>query len=345
MKRSLTIFAFGISFAIPFGYGQTTPGTPELPQTPARTLPPPAKTNVPGPGPGANPHIFPKETREAREAAEEAKRAAAPAAGTPGAELPAPTTETELLNMLVASNRSQQRLAQLAARRAQDPEVKTLAETMVQDLTAGGKSLAQLNKTLGFDASDEAETGSDATYLRLSQLDGAEFDRAYLKQVRLAQAANLSRFEAAEGFAKTKALRSYLNTNQRAMRTSAQQVDRLTAASAATPASGPTTTGIAPGTTPQAAPTVPGSVPNVNPGANPGAVPGTIPGPQPGASPNTQPAGTPGENPTPATGPGSENPTGGNRSRAPRTGGTTGGAPKTESGNPAGGGAPAPSGR
>jgi predicted outer membrane protein len=312
MKRSLITFSFVSLFALPFGYGQTTPGSPELPPTPSRTLPPPEKTNVPGPGPGANPNVFPKEVREAKEAAEAAARAAAPAANA-AAELPAPTTEAELLNMLGASNRSQLRLAKLASQRSTNPEIKTLAETMVQDLTTGEKSLSQLNTTLGFTASPDAETGSDATYERINRLNGAEFDRAYLQQVRLAQAANLSRYEAAGSFAQTRALKSYVSTNQTALRTSAQQVNRLSVAAGEAPTStpaAPTATGVAPGAAPQGVPATPGNVPatpgnvpaapgnapNVNPGTAP-ATPGNAPNVNPGTAPGSRPGAAPGTTP------------------------------------------------
>jgi predicted outer membrane protein len=189
------------------------------------------------------------------------------------------------------SNRQQLQLAQLAVKRAQNPQVKTLAQSLVQEYTASGKSLTRLNKTLGFKAPNTDEAGPDATYTRLSALSGAAFDSAFLQAVQRSQATDLSRVQAASTFAGTKALKSYLNSTLPAMRTSAGRVDQLSVATggtAASPTTGPTTTGVVPGTNPPAIP-----VPSPPP-ATPGSTSPTVPGnPQPGTQqPGTQQPGT-----------------------------------------------------
>ncbi|HWB04212.1 MAG TPA: DUF4142 domain-containing protein [Verrucomicrobiales bacterium] len=272
MKRNLIPFIVGLLMAAVPVFGQTPPGTPELPRSPAEPLPPSQPGNIPGPGPAATPGA----------------RAGAPAPkpNTPPAvqDEPDPATESEFLTMIGQSNRNQLKLAQLAAKRAQNPAVKTFAQSMVQDATTAGKTLTRLNKTLGFKATAANDVVADASYKRISALNGAAFDTAFLQEVQRMQASDILRFDAAGRFAGTKALKSYLNTTLPALKFSAERVDRLsvsTGGTAASPPEGPTASGAVPGTTPAPipSPVVPGTTPgnNPRPGTQAGAIPGQVP--------------------------------------------------------------------
>jgi len=305
MKRSLITLVLGLSSAIPFSLAQTTPGTPEIPQTPATALPDHPPGNVPGPGPNAAPaakaNADPK-VRDATNAINANKARPGEAARATVAEQPNPTTEAEFLNMLGTSNRSQLKLAQLAAQRSQNADVKALAQSTVQDITTSNQSLVQLNRTLGFTPTTMEDATADVTYDRIAKLNGSAFDSAFVQEMQRSQATNLNRFEAAGRFAGTKALKSYLNTGLPALRTSAERADRLRVAAGGTatvPSSGPTTSGTVTGTNPPpvASPVTPGTTPNVNPGVFPGRSPGDVPNATPGTSPNVTPGTSPGTPP------------------------------------------------
>jgi putative membrane protein len=89
----------------------------------------------------------------------------------------------------------------LARERASNPEVKTFAQRMVDDHTKANdelKSIAareNINLPTGMSAKDKA------TYDRLSKLNGAEFDKAYMRDMVTDHRADIAEFqrEAAHG--------------------------------------------------------------------------------------------------------------------------------------------------
>ncbi len=149
----------------------------------------------------------------------------------------APATESEFLISLGRSYHAQLTLAQLAATRATDPQVKALAQQMVRDYTSSIRSLDRLNKSVGFNPPAGTANGTDVVYTTISALNGTAFDAAYLKETRRVQALNEADSLAVRGYTTNRTLRNYLNNNLPALRTSAQRVTQLGAATGAVTAS------------------------------------------------------------------------------------------------------------
>ena len=72
-------------------------------------------------------------------------------------------------------------LGRLAADRAQNAEVKKFAERMVNDHTKAGDELKSIAQSKGIRLPEEIEAKDRALINRLSKLNGAAFDRAYMQ--------------------------------------------------------------------------------------------------------------------------------------------------------------------
>ena len=92
-----------------------------------------------------------------------------------------PTAAGSFIQDQLALGRKQQGLAQLAAQRAARPEVKALAQSIVQDHEQTYASLRQMAQTGSATVAepDQLRTERD----RLSQLSGEQFDREYLTEM------------------------------------------------------------------------------------------------------------------------------------------------------------------
>ena len=74
-------------------------------------------------------------------------------------------------------------LGQLAAQRATSAEVKQFGQRMVDDHGKANKELMQLADSEGVTLPKEMDSKAKETADRLSKLSGAEFDRAYMKEM------------------------------------------------------------------------------------------------------------------------------------------------------------------
>ena len=108
------------------------------------------------------------------------------ASGTPSAGgAPVATSGTasggSFIQDQLAVGRKQQGLAELAATRATRPEVKALAQSIVQDHEATYADLRQLAQRQSVNASEPEQLRTERE--RLAKLSGAEFDREYLTEM------------------------------------------------------------------------------------------------------------------------------------------------------------------
>jgi putative membrane protein len=75
------------------------------------------------------------------------------------------------------------KLGQLAAEKATDPDVKQFGERMVQDHSKAGDELKSVAAAQKIDLPASLDARHQATVDRLSKLSGADFDRAYVKEM------------------------------------------------------------------------------------------------------------------------------------------------------------------
>lgn len=104
----------------------------------------------------------------------------APSSGTPVATSGTSATGSFIQDQL-ALGRKQQGLAQLASERATRPEVKALAQSIVQDHEQTYTPLRQMAQSQSLTLSEPEQLRTERE--RLSQLSGEQFDREYLTEL------------------------------------------------------------------------------------------------------------------------------------------------------------------
>ena len=91
-------------------------------------------------------------------------------------------TDAELFaKQAMLASKAEVKLGELASERAQSPAVKEFARMMVRDHGNGLNALKQAVKGQNVDEPAQLDAKHQAIYDRLSQLNGAEFDREYMK--------------------------------------------------------------------------------------------------------------------------------------------------------------------
>ncbi len=81
----------------------------------------------------------------------------------------------------MTANKAEVKLGELAGKRGQSLQVKEFAQMMVRDHTSALQSLKDAVKPFNVDEPSELDAKHQALYDRLSTLNGAEFDREYMK--------------------------------------------------------------------------------------------------------------------------------------------------------------------
>jgi len=75
------------------------------------------------------------------------------------------------------------KLGTLATQKAANPDVKAFGQQMVDDHGKANDELKQLASSKGITLPTDIDAKEQAKYDRLSKLSGAEFDRAYMKEM------------------------------------------------------------------------------------------------------------------------------------------------------------------
>jgi putative membrane protein len=78
------------------------------------------------------------------------------------------------------SNMAEIQLGQLALQQAQDPQVKQFAQMMVDEHTSALQQLRSVATSQGLQVASELDSKHQKQHEKLSKLQGAEFDRAYM---------------------------------------------------------------------------------------------------------------------------------------------------------------------
>ncbi len=120
------------------------------------------------------------------------------------------SNDREFIQEVTAGDMAEVKLGRLAMERAANPKVRELAEKIVDDHVRADKQLAMLlkNKALATPAK-ETPGGMKDSYDRLSKLRGADFDRAYLKEMVEDHRHDIPKFEAMAKNGKDADLRAF----------------------------------------------------------------------------------------------------------------------------------------
>src|SRR5262245_30339210 len=91
--------------------------------------------------------------------------------------------DKHFLKEAAQGGRAEVTLGQMAADKAASDDVKKFGQRMVDDHTKAGDELKKLAAAEGVTLPTEMDRKAQAVQQRLSQLSGAEFDRAYMKEM------------------------------------------------------------------------------------------------------------------------------------------------------------------
>lgn len=105
------------------------------------------------------------------------------ASGGAGADRP-PNPDQAFADRAVTGGMTEVQLGLLAQQQAQGDEVKRFGQRMVADHTLGVAQLTALARRKGLTLPKELTSEQQATYDRLAQLSGAQFDEAYMNDMQ-----------------------------------------------------------------------------------------------------------------------------------------------------------------
>jgi putative membrane protein len=120
-------------------------------------------------------------------------------------------------------------LGQLALERAASPEVKQLAQRMIDEHSKTNARLAETLAAQGVSVSSELPSEAYRSYEKLSKLSGASFDRAYLQDLVKDHRKGVQLYEEQARNGKDPALRQFAATTLPTLRDHLQQAERMAA--------------------------------------------------------------------------------------------------------------------
>jgi putative membrane protein len=136
-------------------------------------------------------------------------------------------------------------LAQLAAQRATNPEVKSFAERLVKDHTDANNELKSMAASKGITL--DQDDGKDRTYRRMSGKSSTEFDQEFVEHMVDEHEDDIRRFEKASRDAKDTEVKSFASKHLPHLREHLQMAQRLQTSMSATgrmdSSTSPSTTG------------------------------------------------------------------------------------------------------
>lgn len=120
-------------------------------------------------------------------------------------------TDEQFVMKVSADNLAEIRLGKLATERAGSDRVKEFGRQMVEDHTQANKDLRMLADRTRLSVSQQPPKECQQTIDRLSKLEGAEFDRAYMQEMLQNHQKAVSMFEAKSDNVTNPELKQYVN--------------------------------------------------------------------------------------------------------------------------------------
>jgi putative membrane protein len=105
------------------------------------------------------------------------------------------TADSSFVTKAAQGGMAEVKLGNLAQQNAMSPDVKNFGETMVADHTKANDELKQIASGKGITVPSDITAKDQATYDRLSKLKGAEFDRAYMRDMVTDHKADVAEFK------------------------------------------------------------------------------------------------------------------------------------------------------
>ncbi|MEO5960890.1 MAG: DUF4142 domain-containing protein [Opitutaceae bacterium] len=156
--------------------------------------------------------------------------AALPAGQTAGEKLS--WSDKRFVTKAADGGQAEVQIAQLAADRASNPDVKSFAQKLVADHTAVNSELTTIASTKRVDL--DKDEGQDRFYRRLSKKSGMDFDREFIEHMVDEHEKDVKMFDKASQDAKDADIRSFASKHVAHLREHLQQAQSLQQSSMAT---------------------------------------------------------------------------------------------------------------
>jgi putative membrane protein len=131
------------------------------------------------------------------------------------------------LQKAARANAAEIKTSQAAQTRAADPAVKAFADRMVDEHTANEHALEALAKKRNVAVAPEPDSDGVIRIGSLQNLEGAAFDRAYVKTMADDHAAAIGLFEEASRTIRDPAIRQFIDATLPVLREHAEAADAL----------------------------------------------------------------------------------------------------------------------
>jgi putative membrane protein len=139
-----------------------------------------------------------------------------------------PASQEEFIKAATKAANGEIKLAELAATKAQEKDVKDLADMLVKDHTAAQDSLRAVAERLNVKLEENPEAPAQKHAI-LNALTGADFDNAFLRELSASHSKGISLYNAGRGVSKSAELTEYIDKTLPVIQTHAKKIADLMA--------------------------------------------------------------------------------------------------------------------
>ncbi len=138
-----------------------------------------------------------------------------------------PTSDHNFMVKAAQGGMAEVELGQLAEQNAQNADVKAFAQRMVTDHSKANDQLKQLAAQEGVSLPTSLDAKDQATKDKLSKLQGAAFDKAYMHDMVMDHKKDVAEFKHESAAAKTPALRDWAKDTTPTLESHLQEAEKL----------------------------------------------------------------------------------------------------------------------
>lgn len=137
------------------------------------------------------------------------------------------TSDRNFMDKAAQGGMAEVELGQLAQQNAQDPNVKAFGKRMVDDHSKANDQLKQLAAQKGVSLPTSLNSKDQATKDKLSKLQGAAFDKAYMKDMVMDHKKDVAEFKHASTSAKDPQLKSWAGETLPTLQSHLQEAEKI----------------------------------------------------------------------------------------------------------------------
>ena len=138
-----------------------------------------------------------------------------------------PTSDRQFMDKAAQGGMAEVELGQLAQQNGQSQDVKDFGKRMVDDHSKANDQLKQLASQKGVSLPTSLNSKDQATKDKLSKLQGAAFDKAYMKDMVMDHKKDVAEFQKASTSAKDPELKSWAGQTLPTLQSHLQEAEKI----------------------------------------------------------------------------------------------------------------------